>query len=56
MPPTARNAPIKTVADDVWGLVFSKLPDQYEVYCCALVTKAWKAAAIDELRRRLGVG
>ena len=52
MPPTARNAPIKTVADDVWGLVFSKLPDQYEVYCCALVTKAWKAAAIDELRRR----
>lgn len=52
MPPTASNAQIKTVADDVWGLVFSKLPDQYEVYCCALVAKAWKAAAIDELRRR----
>lgn len=52
MPPTASNAQIKTVADDVWGLVFSKLPDQYEVYSCALVAKAWKAAAIDELRRR----
>ena len=52
MPPGASNAQIKTVADDVWGLVFSKLPDQYEVYCCALVAKAWKAAAIDELRRR----
>ena len=51
MPPTASNAQINIV-DDVWGLVFSKLPDQYEVYCCALVAKAWKAAAIDELRRR----
>lgn len=38
--------------NDVWGAIFSRLPDQFEVYSCALVTKAWKAAAIDELRRR----
>jgi len=38
--------------NDVWGAIFSRLPDQFEVYSCALVAKAWKAAAIDELRRR----